>query len=102
MIGFYGTIAWVIGALGIRPLSRGRDLGALLAGITGFFLALLGGATDATSLGRSQLGFALPAAVARFEVALSIGVGVGLVAATAWLFFGSGEQLVRTREPASY
>jgi hypothetical protein len=93
--GFYGTIAWVIGGLGIRPLRQGRDLGALLAGITGFFLALIGGATDFNSLARSQLAFVLPAGVARFEVALSLGMGAGLAAAAAWLFFGSGDVLDR-------
>lgn len=95
--GFYGTIAWVVGALALQPLAARRDLGALLAGITGFFLALLGGATDASALGRSQLSFLLPAPVARFEVALSLGLGTGLVLAALWLFLRGGDRLVRTR-----
>jgi hypothetical protein len=98
--GFYGTIAWVVGAVALRPLAARRDLGALLAGITGFFLALLGGATDASALGRSQLSFLLPAAVARFQVALSLGVGTGVVVAALWLFFGPRDRLVRTRPSA--
>ena len=95
--GFYGTIAWVVGALALQPLAARRDLGALLAGITGFFIALLGGATDASALGRSQLSFSLPPTVARFEVALSLGLGTGLVLAAVWLFIGPGDRLVRTR-----
>jgi len=93
--GFYGTIAWILGALALQPLAARRDLGALLAGITGFFIAVLGGATDASALGRSQLSFLLPASVARFEVALSLGVGAGLVAAALVLFFGPRDRLVR-------
>jgi len=98
--GFYGTIAWVLGALALKPLAARRDLGALLAGITGFFLAVLGGATDASAIGRSQLSFLLPATVARFEVALSLGVGTGLVAAALWLFFGPRDRLVRSSPAA--
>lgn len=97
--GFYGTIAWIVGALALQPLAARRDLGALLAGITGFFIAVLGGATDASALGRSQLSFLLPATVARFEVALSLGVGTGLVVAVLWLFFGPRDRLVRIARP---
>src|SRR5205814_1814460 len=94
--GFYGTIAWGVGALALQPLAARRDLGALLAGIAGFFLAVLGGATDASALGRSEVSFLLPATVARFEVALSLGVGTGLVVAALRLFFGPGDRLVRS------
>jgi hypothetical protein len=94
--GFYGTIAWIVGALALQPLLARRDLGALLAGITGFFLAVLGGATDASALGRSQLSFLFAATVARFEVALSLGVGTGVVVAALVLFFGPRDRLVRT------
>jgi hypothetical protein len=95
--GFYGTLAWIVGLVAIRPLLRRRDLGALLAGITGFFLALVSGGTDVVTLGRSQLEFALPAAFARLEVALSLGLGVGIVAAVAWMSLGPGETLVRSQ-----
>lgn len=95
--GFYGTIAWVLGGLALQPLLQRRDLGVLLAGIAGFFVALLGGATDAAILGRSQLSFLWPADVARSEVALSLGLGVGLVVAAVWLFLGPGDRLVRSR-----
>jgi hypothetical protein len=90
-----------VGVLALQPLLARRDLGALLAGITGFFLAVLGGATDASALGRSQLSFLLPATVARFEVALSLGVGTGLVVAALLLFFGPRDRLVRTAPRAS-
>ena len=101
LVGFYGTIAWVVGLLSIRPLLQHRDMGALLAAITGFFLALLGGATDAAGLARSQLAIALPAAVARLQVATSLGLGVGLAGAAAWLFLGPGEHMVRSQDDAT-
>ncbi|MBV8693784.1 MAG: hypothetical protein JOY57_19200, partial [Actinobacteria bacterium] len=97
--GFYGTIAWVLGLSSIGLVARRNDLGLLLAGVTAFFLALLGGATDASSLGRSQLGFSLPADVARFQVALALGVGVGLVVAVTWMLARRDERVVRTRRP---
>ena len=86
--GFYGTIAWVVGVVSIRGLLARDDTSVLLAGIVGFFIALLGGATDAAGLGRSQLIFSFPFAVARAEVAVSLGVGLGLAAAAAWLLMG--------------
>ena len=95
--GFYGTIAWVLGLFSIRLVARRQDLGLLLGGITAFFLALLGGATDAASLGRSQLSFSLPSDVARAQIALALGIGIGLVAAVGWLLGRGDERVVRTR-----
>ena len=90
LVGFYGTIAWVVGIAGAVLVRRRSDTGVVLAVASAFLITLLGGITDAVAFGRSQLPFAWPPGVARAEVALSLGVGVGVVAALGWLYLRTG------------
>jgi hypothetical protein len=76
---------WGVGLLAIRQLSR-KDLdGALAAAFAGVFIALLGGLSDVSVLFRSEVPFAFSVSVARLLVALTIGLGGGIVAASVVL-----------------
>ncbi len=70
------ALAWVVR----RSVSAAAPL-LLLAGL---FLALAGGLADVTVLYRSQLPTTLPAFWARFEVAMVIGLGIGVAAVGGW------------------
>jgi hypothetical protein len=76
---------WAVGVLAIRWLSR-KDLdGTISAGFAGVFIAVLGGLSDVTVLYRSEVPFAWSPSVARLLVALTIGLGGAIVAASAVL-----------------
>ncbi len=79
---FYALIAWVAAAYGIWTLARRKAEGLLAAGFAGAFIALFGGVIDFSDLTRSQVPFAWSAALARFLVAASLGLGIGLVVAS--------------------
>ncbi|HEV8648079.1 MAG TPA: hypothetical protein VG276_01475 [Actinomycetes bacterium] len=72
--------AWVVGALAVVRLLRGRDEAArpylLLAGV---FLLLAGGVLDLPTLGRSQLPSALGPTATRAVVTVVLGLGAGIV-----------------------
>ena len=72
--------AWVVGALAVVRLLRGRDEPArtylLLAGV---FLLLAGGVLDLPTLGRSQLPSALGPTATRAVVTVVLGLGAGIV-----------------------
>lgn len=78
--GFFSVIGWVAGVTGVWMLLRRRPDGLLLAAVAGLLGALFGGIVDLGDLSKSQLPFAFPAVVGRFTVALSLGLGLGLVA----------------------
>jgi len=78
---FFSIAAWLVGGFAIRLLLRDSDDGPLAAAFTGAVIALLGGLADIADLSRSQLPVAVPDAIARLFVTLSMGVGVGLVLA---------------------
>jgi hypothetical protein len=76
---------WAVGVLTIRLLSR-KDLdGTLGAAFTGVFVALLGGLSDVSVLFRSQVPFAFSTFLVRLLVALTIGLGGAIVAASVVL-----------------
>ena len=77
----YAIVAWVVGAMAVIALPERREVGLLYAALSGFLIALLGGLGDIPSLGHSQLATTLPFPLARAEVALSLGIGMGLCAA---------------------
>jgi hypothetical protein len=80
--GVVGLVGWVAGGAGVWLLARRRDHGVLAAGVAGLLVALLGGVADLGDLARSQIPFAWPAGVARLLIAVSLGLGLGVVAAT--------------------
>ena len=79
--GFFTTIAWVIGALSIGPLQRGREAGVLGAGLAGFIIGMFSGVGDAGSWTHSQVPYSFPLVAARVAVSVSLGVGFGLIIA---------------------
>ncbi|HVV35826.1 MAG TPA: hypothetical protein VHC63_04425 [Acidimicrobiales bacterium] len=74
--------AWAVGALGVWLLARKRVDGFFAAVFCGLIVAVVGGLADFSVLSRSQVPFALSAAVARPIVAASFGLGVGIAVAS--------------------
>jgi hypothetical protein len=73
---------WVVAALAALRLLRGRsDTGYVYLLLAGVFVALAGALPDLGALARSQLPSALGPLATRATIALSFGLGVGLVAA---------------------
>ena len=78
---FYSVFAWAAGIVAVVMLRRGQSEGLFAAGFAGAFIALAGGLVDVGDLSSSQVPFAWGATLARLFVAVSLGVGVGLVGA---------------------
>jgi hypothetical protein len=79
---YLSAMGWIAGGAAVWLLGRRRRPdGVFAAGFAGAFIALNGGVADLSDLSRSQIAFAWPEGVARAAVALSLGIGVGLVAA---------------------
>ncbi|HEV2311273.1 MAG TPA: hypothetical protein VGU73_12195 [Acidimicrobiia bacterium] len=82
--------AYALGGIAVGVLAlvwvvrRSVSAAAPLLLLAGLFLALAGGLADVTVLYRSQLPTTLPHAWARFEVAMVIGLGLGVAAIGAW------------------
>ncbi|MDP8976824.1 MAG: hypothetical protein M3N28_10765 [Actinomycetota bacterium] len=78
---YLSVVGWVAGVVGVVLLVRRRIDGLYLAAFAGGLIALNGGVADLADLSRSQLLFAGPPNVARAAVAVSLGLGGGMVAA---------------------
>jgi hypothetical protein len=82
--------AYALGGIAVAALAlvgvvgRGVYAAAPLLLLAGLFLALAGGLADVTTLYRSQLPTTLPATLARFEVAVAIGLGAGIAIVGGW------------------
>jgi hypothetical protein len=82
--------AYALGGIAVAALAlvwvvrRGVHAAAPLLLLAGLFLALAGGLADVTTLYRSQLPTTLPAALARLEVAVVIGLGAGIAIVGGW------------------
>ena len=74
------VLAWALGAACIDPLRRRTDTGIILAGVAALMIAIYGGVTDAAALATSQVPSALTPFLLRAAVALSLGIGFGVVA----------------------
>jgi hypothetical protein len=76
---------WALGVVVAYRLLRRRpaeiDLYLLVA--AGLFFAFAGGLADVTGLGRSQVSTALPVGLARATVAVSLGLGAGILVVAA-------------------
>jgi hypothetical protein len=79
--GIFSTVAWIVGALSVGPLQRGREGALVGAGVAGLFIALFSGLSDLGTLVDSQVPSTMPPTVARAGVSIALGVGLGLVAA---------------------
>lgn len=76
---YYSVIAWALGLVGLRMLVRRKVDGLFLSLFSGLVIVVFGGLTDFRVLDRSSAPFALPVAVERGLVALTIGLGAGMV-----------------------
>lgn len=72
---------WFAAAVGTVQLWRGRSTGLYVAAFAGAVIAVLGGLLDVAAFGSSQVPAAGPAWFGRLTTALSLGLGLGLVAA---------------------
>ncbi|MEY2397679.1 MAG: hypothetical protein QOJ00_853 [Actinomycetota bacterium] len=73
--------AWLVGAGAVWLLLHKKVDGFFAAVFCGLIVAVVGGIADSTVLSRSQVPFALSAAIARPIVAASLGLGVGVAVA---------------------
>ena len=78
---FFSLAAWAAGGLAVRFLLKSSDDGPFAAGFAGAIIALFGGVADFADLSSSQVPFGYGDFAARLLVAVSLGVGLGLVAA---------------------
>jgi hypothetical protein len=76
---YYSVVAWALGVVAVRLLSRKSIDGLFAAVFTGLVIGLFGGLADVGSLWRSQVPFAWGTTFARVIVMVSIGGSVGLV-----------------------
>lgn len=74
---------WVVGAGGVWFLLRRRVDGFFAVVFTGLIVAVVGGIADVNVLSRSQVPFAFSAELSRLLVAISLGLGAGIAAASA-------------------
>ncbi|WP_250292997.1 hypothetical protein [Frankia sp. CiP1_Cm_nod1] len=83
----YGNIvemaAWLLGLAAAVLLVRRASAGRYLAGSAGFVIAVTGGFGDLDVLYRSSAPIAGPMGLARTLTAVTIGIGLGLLGATA-------------------
>jgi hypothetical protein len=75
---FVSVIVWIVAIPTVIALWRKRAEALYGVLFVGVMIALVGGATDLTSLWKSQLPPAGPNWLTRLEVALSLGVGAGI------------------------
>jgi hypothetical protein len=72
---------WAAALVGIWQLRRGRQqAGRILVLLGGTFLAFAGALPDVTALASSQISSALDPALSRATIALTLGVGLGMIA----------------------
>lgn len=90
---FVSVVLWIVAIPTIVGILRRRTEALYGVVFVGLMVALVGGATDLSALWKSQVPNAGPAALTRLEIAISLGLGAGLVA-------GAITRMVRTgREP---
>jgi hypothetical protein len=80
---YLSLVGWVAGIAGVVLLIRDREEGLYAAGFAATFIALNGGLVDLGELSRSFIPFAWPGNLARAAIAISLGIGFGLLAVTA-------------------
>jgi len=76
---YYSVVAWVLGAIGMRLLSKRSVDGLFAAVFTGLVIGLFGGLADVIALARSQIPFQWGVVFAQVLISVSIGVSAGVV-----------------------
>jgi hypothetical protein len=80
---FISAVGWVAAVAAVWQLRRGRQqAGQLLLLLAGMFLAFAGALPDVGALARSQLASTLDPTLTRATIALTLGLGLGLLAAS--------------------
>lgn len=77
------AVAWALGLIGAGLVARGRLAGCYCAGTAAAVIAAVGGLGDAATLSSATAPFAGPVWWARLLTAVTIGVGVGVLGASA-------------------
>lgn len=81
--GLASIVAWGVALAATWMLRRGSGNPLLAAAFAGGVIALFGGFGDLSTLFRSQVPFAASAVWARLAVAATLGLGAGIVIASA-------------------
>jgi hypothetical protein len=84
-IGYASMAAWVMAIISIVLWLRGRDDALYLATFAAGLMTLVGGVADISILGKSSIVFAWADELARWSVALTLGLGIGIVIAAVLL-----------------
>ena len=80
---FISATGWVAAVVAVWQLRRGRrQAGQLLLLLAGMFLAFAGALPDVGALARSQLASTLDPTLTRATIALTLGLGLGMLAAS--------------------
>ncbi len=85
-------VAWILGLAAAVLLVRRSTAGPYLAGTAGFVIAMVGGFGDLGMLYRSSAPIAGPMDLARTLTAVTIGIGFGLLGATALMSRRNGSR----------
>jgi hypothetical protein len=84
-IGYASFAAWVMAIVAIVLWQRGRDDALYLATFAAGLMTLVGGVADISILRKSSIVFAWADELARWSVALTLGLGIGIVIAAVLL-----------------
>lgn len=77
-------VGWIAGVVAIVLFARRDDRGVYAAFFAAAFIAMSGGLLDVADLGRSQLAYAWPNALARTAITAALGVGIGITIAMGY------------------
>jgi hypothetical protein len=81
LLGWLSVLGWLAGLWALRRRNRGRRDGVIGAGLCALIVGTFGGVLDLGVLARSQVPFRWPAGAERAGVAVSVGLGAGILAA---------------------
>lgn len=84
-VGWASVAAWIMVVVAMALMARGRDDALYLLTFAGGIITLVGGMADLTVLSRTSVVFAYSITLARTVVALTLGLGIGLVVASVLL-----------------
>ncbi len=96
---FVSVLVWVFAGLTVAALARRRAEALYGIVLVGAMVALVSGVTDLSYLWSSQLPGVGPDVLGRAEVAVALGLGVGLAAGALWALRRSAPE-PRTRDDA--
>jgi len=99
---YYSIVAWVLGAVAIRLLARRSVDGLFAAVFAALVIGLFGGLADVIALARSQVPFLFGMTFDRVLIAVSLGLGAGVVAGSILAFRHNRPPLPPADEDVEY